>query len=292
MKVSVIIAVHDRLAYTQRCLDALDASVTDHELEIIVINDGSSDGTPEWLAQNKPHVVVLEGDGNLWFGGATQMGINYVLNLKAPADYILTLNNDTFPNPDAIDTMVAFSDDQTVVAAAYLEEDTNRETSAGFQWHFWSGLIGLTETSDWIPSMTTNIEVDAVATTATLIPVKLLRRVKPISLRLHPHNRYDALLSANLRDAGARFVVPTKLLFSHLYGGGARYVPCRQMSISEFWKSRFSDPILVSYLPGQIHFGFFAAPSRFLGTVRCLHLLLIFTAQVLVVLWGSIRLQR
>ncbi|CAA6693604.1 MULTISPECIES: glycosyltransferase family 2 protein [unclassified Lentimonas] len=290
MKIAVIIAVHDRLELTRRCLDCLSHSQTVHDLEIIVIDDGSTDDTEAWISGNRPEVTILKGDGNLWFGGATQMGIDYVLNSKNPADYILTLNNDTFPNPGAIDTMVAFSDACTVVAAAYHEEDTGRETSSGFLWNFKRGLIGLTETPLWSSSLTSSIEVDAVATTATLIPSNLLARVKSISLRLHPHNRYDALLSAHLRDVGARFIVPKELLFSHLYGEGTRYVSCRQMSFFEFWKSRFSNPILVSYFPGQMHLNFFAAPNKFMGIFRCSYLLVIFITQALVSFCNSCRI--
>jgi len=63
---------------------------------IILIDDGSTDGTSEWIQQNIPDIHLLKGDGNLWWSGGVNMGIRYAKdNLKS--DYILLWNNDVRP---------------------------------------------------------------------------------------------------------------------------------------------------------------------------------------------------
>ena len=79
MKISIIVAVHNRLNYTQRCLNSIwSKSQTKHELETILVDDGSTD-TSDWVIKNMPDVTILKGDGSLWFGGAMQKGIDFAL---------------------------------------------------------------------------------------------------------------------------------------------------------------------------------------------------------------------
>jgi len=39
-------------------------------IQVIIVDDGSSDRTAEEVAENYPEVTILEGDGNLWWTGA------------------------------------------------------------------------------------------------------------------------------------------------------------------------------------------------------------------------------
>ncbi len=60
--------------------------------KIIIIDDGSTDGTAEMIKRKYPKTILLFGNGNLWWSGATNKGVKYAL--KNNADFILTVNND------------------------------------------------------------------------------------------------------------------------------------------------------------------------------------------------------
>ena len=47
------------------------------------------------IEEEFPDVILLKGDGNLWWTGATNMGVGYALAQADQDDYILTLNDDT-----------------------------------------------------------------------------------------------------------------------------------------------------------------------------------------------------
>lgn len=87
----IIIPVHNRINITKKCLMSL-LNQNDENFKIIVVDDGSNDGTSNMISELFPEVIVLKGDGNLWWSGATNMGIRFALNLNA--DYILCLNDD------------------------------------------------------------------------------------------------------------------------------------------------------------------------------------------------------
>ena len=94
MKLTAIIPTHNRkyqLRHILQCLYQQD-DIADVDLKIVVVNDGSSDGTSEMLEKKFPRVYQVKGDGNWWYTKSMNEGFRFAKDLKA--DYILTLNDD------------------------------------------------------------------------------------------------------------------------------------------------------------------------------------------------------
>jgi GT2 family glycosyltransferase len=100
----IVIPVFNRKEFTRACLQSLYKQ-TLHADQIIVVDDGSTDGTSKMLRREFPEVIVLEGDGNLFWTAAINMGIRYALGIGA--DYVMTLNNDTVASATFIEKMMA-----------------------------------------------------------------------------------------------------------------------------------------------------------------------------------------
>jgi GT2 family glycosyltransferase len=64
------------------------------DVDVIVIDDGSSDNTYESVTRQFPWVLVLKGTGNLWWTGAVNLGLKTVLDKAVDSDAVLLLNND------------------------------------------------------------------------------------------------------------------------------------------------------------------------------------------------------
>ncbi len=103
-RVAVVVPVHNKLPLTLRFLESF-RQVDYPNYTMVLVDDGSRDGTGEALARDYPQVVRLEGDGNLWWSGGTNKGVRYAL--QAGYDYVLTINNDTLVAPDFLSNMVA-----------------------------------------------------------------------------------------------------------------------------------------------------------------------------------------
>lgn len=102
LKVVAVIPVHGRVEWTVRCLRALAGGTV--VPEVVVVDDGSPDGTAERLRTEFPTVVTLTADGNRWWAGATNIGVEHAL--AHGADYVLTLNNDSIVDRGAVEALL------------------------------------------------------------------------------------------------------------------------------------------------------------------------------------------
>jgi GT2 family glycosyltransferase len=90
-RVAVVVPVHDRLAHTRHLLSELRRATHDEAL-VIVVDDGSTDGTNDYLREDAPDVLVLHGSGQLWWSGAVNLGCRHAIDKGS--EVLVLLNND------------------------------------------------------------------------------------------------------------------------------------------------------------------------------------------------------
>lgn len=101
-KVTIIIPNYNGLKFMEPCFNALKAQ-SDKDFELLVVDNGSTDGSVEWLKErNIPSVFLSENTG---FSGAVNVGIR-----ESKTPYVILLNNDTEPEPDYVKEMVRAMD--------------------------------------------------------------------------------------------------------------------------------------------------------------------------------------
>ena len=91
------------------CLAAL-ATQTWHDYEIIVVDNGSKDGSVAWLRGRYPQIGVISNECNLGFAAAVNQGVRV-----SDSRYVVTLNNDTEPDPDWLAALVNVAEDDPTV---------------------------------------------------------------------------------------------------------------------------------------------------------------------------------
>jgi len=99
MRYTVVIPVLDQLHYTQQCVQSLLDHGTPAEA-ILVIDNGSSDATPDWLA-TQTSIHSVRNAVNLGCGGAWTQGA-----LLAASDWVVLLNNDVLVSANAMPAML------------------------------------------------------------------------------------------------------------------------------------------------------------------------------------------
>jgi hypothetical protein len=104
-RVHILIPVHNRRAITFNCLRRLQAQGVSGWAELIVVDDGSTDGTGEAIQAEFPAVTVLRGNGQLYWTGAIELGMRHAF--AEGAAFIFWLNDDCEPQPGALAALLA-----------------------------------------------------------------------------------------------------------------------------------------------------------------------------------------
>ena len=106
-KVFVLLPVHNRRQVTMKFVESLRRQTYRH-WHLILVDDGSTDGTAEAVSSMIDSVSVLRGKGNWWWAGSLQQGLNAVGQMRpSPADMLLISNDDVQFEEDFLGTAVA-----------------------------------------------------------------------------------------------------------------------------------------------------------------------------------------
>lgn len=105
MRLSIIILTYDHLDDTRKCLDSLQPLMAHGDIEVIVIDNASVDGTPDYIRTHYPDVRLTVNPVNRGVAAARNQGF-----AQATADTILILDNDTIANERAIQGMMQYLD--------------------------------------------------------------------------------------------------------------------------------------------------------------------------------------
>ena len=144
MKLSVVIICWNDLRVLRECLHSIYQGTHSTDFEVLVSDNGSTDGSVEFIRQRYPEVRVLENRANLGFAKGNNVGIR-----ASNADYVLILNPDTIIHDGALDRLVQFAEKHSEAGAfgcRVLNPDGTYQTSARLfptVRRYWVSALGL-----------------------------------------------------------------------------------------------------------------------------------------------------
>lgn len=98
---SIVIVSFNTRDVLRECLQSIEAQRGDIALEILVVDNNSSDRSPEMIEREFPEVIVMRSSVNLGFGSANNVALN-----KARGRFIVLLNSDAFLHTGALQLAV------------------------------------------------------------------------------------------------------------------------------------------------------------------------------------------
>ena len=209
MIIYIVIPVFNRLDETKNIIRDLREQITNKEFEIFIINDGSSDGTSEWL-ENQKDINVLNGNGSLYWAGAVNKAINHILNKGINIDvWILLLNNDVTIEKNYIESLVNIGVKfyPTAVGSVIKNKYTKKLISIGPKVLPWRLIVDDLITKDFIDNKQEVItDVDALSGRGVLFPIKSIIDSKGFRPLVLPHYFADYELSIRVKNKGYKLV--------------------------------------------------------------------------------------
>ena len=110
-RVSIIIPHWNGIEVLSECLESLEKT-TYPNLEIIVVDNASSDGSQDWVSLHYPNIKLIENNTNLGYAGGCNKGAKV-----STGDYLVFLNNDTIHENNWIETLADFLNLNSEVSA-------------------------------------------------------------------------------------------------------------------------------------------------------------------------------
>ncbi|MGA2844568.1 MAG: glycosyltransferase family 2 protein [Candidatus Acidiferrales bacterium] len=104
MKLSVVIICWNDLRVIRECLRSIFAGTQSADFEVIVSDNGSTDGSVQFIHENYPQVRVVENGANLGFAKGNNAGIR-----AAQGEFVLILNPDTIIHEGSLDKFISFA---------------------------------------------------------------------------------------------------------------------------------------------------------------------------------------
>ena len=102
---SIVLVCWNNKAYLDPCLKSLYDGGLRSTFDVIVVDNGSTDGSQQMLAEKYPDVTIIQNEGNVGLGKASNQGIE-----ATNGRHVLLLNNDTIVNGPSLDMLVEFLD--------------------------------------------------------------------------------------------------------------------------------------------------------------------------------------
>lgn len=102
---SIVLVCWNNKSYLDPCLKSLYECDLKSSFDVIVVDNGSQDGSQQMLAEKYPDVMLIQNESNVGLGKASNQGIR-----ATNGRYVLLLNNDTIIDGPSLDRLVEFSD--------------------------------------------------------------------------------------------------------------------------------------------------------------------------------------
>lgn len=137
-KVYILLPVHNRKEITRGFVECL-AAQTFSDYHLVLIDDGSTDGTAEMVQSRISSTTVLRGNGDWWWAGSLQQGLNWLKQSDTEDNtVVLFVNDDVQFEPDYLDRAVRLmaNKSRTLVLSRFRKLGTGEVQETGVEANF------------------------------------------------------------------------------------------------------------------------------------------------------------
>jgi glycosyltransferase involved in cell wall biosynthesis len=202
--VHIILPVHNRRELTLACMSMLFQVEDIQRFSIVVVDDGSTDGTGETILDLYPSITVLKGNGTLWWTGAIAKGMQYAYNQGA--EFIIWLNDDCELTPETLKSLVQFCQDhpKAIAGAQGFAKNDPQTLAFGGKRKTWQGYRYLKADKLQI------LPCDLLSGNIVCLPRAVIDEIGYPDTRITPHYGGDSLYLVRAKKAGFQLYIDAR----------------------------------------------------------------------------------
>lgn len=218
-KITILIITHNGRKYISDCLSSVtDSNYPKDLIKIIVVDNGSTDSTIDFVREKYPQVKIVENRKNLGFAEANNQG--HYLAQKNRSDYLVLLNQDTIVNRDWLTRLIELADSDNKIAVVQpkimLYPQKDRINSLGNSTHF----LGFSYCNKYkekdSQDVVAPVELPHASGAACLIRMSVIKKADLFDDRLFMYYE-DVDLGWRLNLAGYKVMLEPKAVVYHKY---------------------------------------------------------------------------
>ena len=250
----ILLPVHNRREITRVFIDCLEAQTWQH-YHLVLIDDGSTDGTEQMIRERVENLTVIRGKGNWWWAGCLQQGFNFFKKKGlSHDDYVLIINDDVVIDKDFLAKGISILDKnkQTLLLAQVQEGDNSPPLETGVHADLKTHTFHYASSSE---------DINCLATRGLFLKWADFVDIGGFHPIILPHYLSDYEFTIRANKKGYRCLTTPELTLS--YPINQNVPPIDYSSFSRFRRSLFSKK--QNYNPiYQISFIFLACPVRWI----------------------------
>lgn len=238
-KVFILTAIHDNLDSTKRLLKSIRGQSYDN-FEIVLVDDGSTDGTSAFIKNHFPDINLYVGNGKLWWTKSLNIGLKIILDKAKKYDFIWIINNDCFFDSKVLENLVSYSKNikqKNIVGSVVIDSKTKKVWDTGVQidWRNceFKSISDIEKCDDG--------EIDALSTKGTLYPVQVFKEIGNFDAKHFPQYFSDYEFSIRAKRNGYKLCVcPTSRIYNFTSNTGIGDKINKKTKISDIFNLLFS----------------------------------------------------
>lgn len=218
-RTAIILLNWNSYEHTANCIASLQ-NVTPANFDVIVVDNGSSDGSGTMLKQNFAHIKYIQAPTNLGFAGGNNKGFEYAI--AHGYEYALMLNNDTFVEPNFLELLTNYMDAHANAGAIqpkiFFNNNRQKIWNGGSYFLSW---LGWTYSKNYMrtagPAQNNFAEVDWITGCALLVRTSIVQQIGALNNHFFIYYE-DVDFSFRIRQAGYKLIFHPQSVIYHIAG--------------------------------------------------------------------------